>query len=713
MKKRYGFSLKTFVLAGFNIAFILLLSGNCQAQNIPYKLWDKTFGGCGTDDFTSMKPTADGGYIFAGYSVSNITGDKSEDMRGFSDYWIVKTDANGNKLWDKTIGGNKEDDLKAIEQTPDGGYVLAGWSYSEISAEKSQNAKTFDYADYWVMKLDVNGNKIWDKVIGGNLNDYLNTMIVTSDGGILLVGWSGSNVGFDKSQSTQASMDAWVVKLDANGNKLWDKTFGGFGIDNLNAVQETSDGGFILGGTVQLSGNIFSQGGYGGYDYWVLKLNSSGNEVWSKVFGGSKDDKLTSVCQASDGGYIVGGYSSSEKNNNKSQDPIGGEDYWVLKLNSNGNKEWDKVFGGTGNDLLNSVQQTFEGGFILGGNSASLIGFDKSEAPRGGSDFWILKIDVSGNKIWDKTIGGNMNDELYSVQQTSDGNFILGGSSQGGIGYEKSQPGQGFGDYWVVRLASPDTPITTKFTYQCNGTTSGIQANIIGIPPAKAGNLSWAITYLENGISKTVTSTAASVELKKNALPGSTYTLKKIESGTFVKNLSETVTVPGLPAAPEALASNKCGKGPVSLTAKGAEAGGKYIWYTVPSGGEPVSSNPSGNFVTQLAATTTYYVAASNSWGCEGPRTPVTAILKNCSAPVFPNLITPNNDGTGDTFIPQKLLAGKWAISIFDNSGTKNFESDDYQNNWPVNKVSNGVYFFILSNSETNEQYTGKLVVMQ
>jgi len=362
-----------------------------NAQNTPpAKQWDKTFGGGGHEFLFSLKQTTDGGYIFGGWSQSNMGADKSENGRGGYDYWVVKIDGNGLKQWDKTFGGSGDDELYSLEQTSDGGYILGGWSSSDMGADKSENGR--GDLDYWVVKIDGNGVKQWDKTFGGGGYDELYSLEQTSDGGYILGGWSSSDMGADKSENSRGYWDYWVVKIDGNGVKQWDKTFGGNNYDALESLQQTTDGGYILGG--RSSSNIGadkSENCRGFEDYWVVKIDGNGVKQWDKTFGGSQPDGLYSLQQTSDGGYILGGWSSSDMGVDKSENGRGGYDYWVVKIDGNGIKQWDKTFGGSNYDALRSLEQTTDGGYILGGSSNSNMGADKSENGRGSEDYWVVK----------------------------------------------------------------------------------------------------------------------------------------------------------------------------------------------------------------------------------------------------------------------------------------------------------------------------------
>jgi len=434
------------------------------------KVWDKRFGGTGEDKLFSILQTSDGGCVIGGYSFSGIGGDKTQLAWGSSDYWIVKIDSMGNKEWDKDFGGFYYDILTSINQTTDHGFIIGGHSSSSISGDKTQGCWGGD--DYWIVKTDSLGNKQWDKDFGGDLGDWLSSIQQTADGGYILAGTSESGIAGDKTQATNGGYDYWIVKTDSLGNKEWDKDFGGNGIDVLNSVQQTGDGGYILGGH-SMSGinGDKTEVNWGASDYWIVKIDSLGNKLWDKDFGGTEYEVLHSIQQTSDSGFILGGISTSDISGNKSQPTWGGLDYWIVKTDSLGNKLWDKNIGGAGDeDEFGNLTLTSDGGFLIAGTSYSAISGNKSEANLGSEQSWMIKTNSLGNKVWDKTIFTVGHDESgYAIETSDPGCYFIANNTIAGIGGYKTQDTCGANDYWIVKFCETVQAGFTSSPYLCPG----------------------------------------------------------------------------------------------------------------------------------------------------------------------------------------------------------------------------------------------------
>ena len=282
--------------------------------------------------------------------------------------------------------------------------------------------------------MNEKGDPEWQKTIGGTGIDLLQSLALTNDGGFIIGGTSTSKKGADKLEDCKGVSDYWIVKLNAAGGEEWQKTIGGSSQDKLQCIVQTKDDGFIIGGSSssQKSGDK-SQNGYGNLDYWLVKLDRNGKIEWQKVYGGTYVDELRSIVATQDGGYFVGGYSNSPISGNKSEDNIGVGDYWVLKLDSKGELQWQRTIGGDQDDQLYAVRQTYDRGFIVGGNSNSNSSYEKQKGNDDGTDFWVLKLNEKGETLWQETYNIAKADILSSIVENEDHSFLLAGYAQGEV----------------------------------------------------------------------------------------------------------------------------------------------------------------------------------------------------------------------------------------------------------------------------------------
>ena len=488
VKQQSNFYKKNLIKKIFTLtALILFISLNCLAQ-APVIEWQKCFGGSGSDEAYSIQQTSDGGYIVVGMTFSN-DGDVSGlhvGIYSYSDIWIVKLDATGNIQWQKCLGGSRRDYANSIQQTSDGGYIIAGVSYSDDGDVSGNHGES----DCWIVKLDASGNIQWQRCLGGSDEDDALSIQQTSDGGYIVAGDTRSNDGNVSGLHIDIYNfhDAWIVKLDATGNIQWQRCLGGTKMDGFTSIQQTSDGGYIVaGGTYSNDGDVigFHEGDPYTNDAWIVKLDATGNIQWQRCLGGSYYDVAYSIQQTSDGGYIVAGVTGSNDGDVIGHHEEGGSyqnhDFWIVKLDVTGNIQWQKCLGGANSEDPNGIQQTSDGGYIVAGftesNDGDVIGFHEGDPFT--TDLWVVKLDASGDIQWQKCLGGSDLDYAYSIQQTSDGGYIVAGGTYSNdgdvIGFHEGGPY--ISDFWVVKLsnciAAPTVPSAiTGISSICSGATN-------------------------------------------------------------------------------------------------------------------------------------------------------------------------------------------------------------------------------------------------
>lgn len=428
----------------------IIFSGHAQDPAI---IWQNTIGGNAGDFSSAFEPTADGGYILGGYSTSNISGDKTENSNGGTDIWIVKLNSVGAIMWQNTIGGSGEDLLLSIKQTTDGGYILGAGSDSNISGDKTENSR--GGLDYWIIKLNANGTIIWQKTYGGAQPEFDAYVVQTADGGYFVGGYSDSNISGDKTDPTNGQRDYWALKLDSTGAIVWQNSIGGSLVDRPQAAFQTNDGGFIIGGFSNSSASgDKSENNNGIRDYWIVKLNSSGAVQWENTIGGADDDVLRDMIQTADGGYLVGGYSKSNISGDKTENSQGDYDHWIIKLDGNGTIVWQNTIGGSGIDYPRDIKQLADGNYMIASWSNSNVSGDKTENSNGGYDYWLVKLNGAGAILSQNSIGGAADESGTYIIENSDGSFTMFCSSDSNISGDKASNSEGLDDYWVFKTTS-------------------------------------------------------------------------------------------------------------------------------------------------------------------------------------------------------------------------------------------------------------------
>jgi hypothetical protein len=385
------------------IPLVLFLTLTIWNHSSAQNAFERTYGGESYDSGQSVQQISDGGYIVAGTTYSFGAGN--------ADVYLIKTNAFGDTLWTKTYGGSLSDLATSVEQTSDGGYIVAGFTESLAAGD----------LDIYLIKTNDLGDTLWTKTYGDSLSDLGNSVQQTTDGGYIVAGYS---------YLVPRDEDVFLVKTDANGDTLWTKTFGDTSAMNSgNSVQQTTDGGYIIVGSSLIinDGNI---------DIYLIRTDALGEPLWTKTFDASFTDVAYSVQETSDGGYIIADGTAAF-------DPNG--DMYLIRTTASGDTLWTRTFGGDGYDEALSAQQLSDGGFAV-------VGF-KDVLDVGSGDVSLIRTDASGDTLWTRTYGGDSSDEGKSVQETSDGEFII-------AGYTYSF-GSGFADVYLIHTdtRSP-TPVT-------------------------------------------------------------------------------------------------------------------------------------------------------------------------------------------------------------------------------------------------------------
>ncbi|MFI5173151.1 MAG: putative metal-binding motif-containing protein, partial [Chitinophagales bacterium] len=349
--------------------------------------------------------------------------------------------------WQNTIGSTSHDYLRDGMQTADGGFIFAGTKYG----------------NYWIVKTDATGETEWDKTIIGNFTDELTSIQQTIDGGYIVGGYSTSGIDDDKTEANYGFQDYWILKLNATGDIEWQNSIGGSQGDFLYSVRQTTDGGYIVGGSSE-SGITGDKTEISiGNDIWLVKLNSTGTIVWQNTITGNADDYLGALESTPDGGCVLVSTSNSNATYDKTEAAYG-DNLWVLKIDATGNIQWQNTLNAGGDGHGGAIKLTSDGGYIVGGYADEGTTVDKTEYGEGGYDYWIVKLNSLGVRIWDNTIGGSGDDWLYDINQTSDGGYFVGGFSNSEISGDKSEPRIPaldifviYYDYWSLKLDGTGT----------------------------------------------------------------------------------------------------------------------------------------------------------------------------------------------------------------------------------------------------------------
>jgi hypothetical protein len=392
------------------------LQAQVSIEQKPYNvqlLSQKTFGGNDDDYITDIVPTSDGGLFMTGITHSNNNGDVRTN-HGDDDAWMIRLNSNRDTVWTRVMGGTWYDGADKAIATADGGFIVAGTTQSNKTGDVGANNGS---SDWWIIKLKSNGDTAWTKLFGGAYDDFVGSIAATADGGFVVVGQYNTS-------STSVYADVMAVKFNSNGNIVWQKKYGGADTDYATAVSIASDGSILIA-ALTASDNTGDVGANHGYwDYWIIKLNANGDKVWAKVFGGSLFDAPQAITSTADGGAVITGSTHSNQSGNVGTNH-GNSDLWVIKVNTNGDIVWNSLLGGTEYEAGSAVVETADKGYLIAGYSDSKDG--DVGVTQGGDDLWVLKINSNGRILWSKTFGGTANDNESDVLLNADGSFYVSG----------------------------------------------------------------------------------------------------------------------------------------------------------------------------------------------------------------------------------------------------------------------------------------------
>ncbi len=456
---------------------------------------DKTFGGNLLEDEVLITYIDTNKILLTCSSISDIYWDKTDPLcvANATDLWVIMMDTNFQIHWQKSVGGIGPEENYNVLVLPNSPYIFLGsGSGSDSSCEKTENRRGPAQGDYWICKMDTSGTILWDKTFGGVVSEADVNIVQLTGGDYVVAGKSNSIVGWDKTVANFGTFNIWIVKFDSLGNKLWDKVYGGSAGEALPTLMSEADGGFVMSAVTQspVSGTI-TQPGIGGQDYYLTKIDSGGNVVWDKRYGGISGDVCYASIKTNDGGFLLGGNTGSPVSGDITEPSRGSGDIWLIKTDSLGNKQWEKRYGGNKNDRIDELAKAPGGGYWFSGITYSDSSYEVSENVYGGpQDYWIVKIDSVGNKLWDKQFGGDGGEYKTSFIVMPDSSIFLAGTSFDGQSAVKIDTSKGDGDIWIVHFKYSDVgtglqennnnsngvkvwpnPATNQINIKCSNTT--------------------------------------------------------------------------------------------------------------------------------------------------------------------------------------------------------------------------------------------------
>lgn len=412
---------------------LLFACESCLSQ-IPNILWSRNYGGYAVDGFGSFILTRDSCFLIVGAtSTDTISG-----FSGQSDGWVVKTDLDGKVLWQRCYGGDSIDRLVACIQLHDGNYVLAGTTMGDIT-------NYHGHIDAWLVKIDSTGNVIWSYAYGGTAYEELSSIVESDNGSIVILGTANSEDG-DVSPNGY-NMDFWLVKINSNGQILWDKSYGQDGSEFGNSIYKTKDGNYMLCGGASGGMNPVC-GQNGNPSFWLVCVDSLGSLLWQRCYGGSRYEEPFKVIESLDGGFVLVGQTISVNGDISDTTEMSFQG-WIVKTDTLGNLEWEKTLGSNGIEKFNSVIATTDTTYLLLGytNSNDISGFN------GNTDYYLAKLDNNGKVLWEYCFGGTLDEFPHTILQIEPNCYVISGGTESSNGDITTS--YGYVDGWLLKFKEP------------------------------------------------------------------------------------------------------------------------------------------------------------------------------------------------------------------------------------------------------------------
>jgi gliding motility-associated-like protein len=594
---------------------IALLSPSPASAQLPPLHWTHKYGGSSVDVPFVIKATSDGGTIVAGYTTSK-DGDVTNDAsREYWDLWIVKLDPCGNIQWKKTLGGKGYESARDVIETANGFLVLGETN----STDGDVIAGYGGTKDIWLLQLDFNGNLTWQKRLGGTGLDIGNQIVALSDGNFLIAATTSSNDGdAPGNHGVGGYTDGLLIKIDPQGSVLWSKCYGGSKNEELLDIEIINDKIFIAGYANSTDGDIPSN--QKNYDVWILSVDQAGKIFTSKIYGGSQNDVAYSMTRGANGSLTLAGYTTS--NDGDVTGAKGDQDYWILNVNSNsGTVNWQNTLGGTDAEYANYILTDTDGGYIAGGVTYSVDG--DVTGSRGQGDFWVVKLAVDGSVIWKQIYGGSENDYLRAICfRPATREYYLAGDSESFDG--DFSDGQGETDFALLKLKITDTLVHD--TLVCNVASFSIAPFMIS---DACGYDSALVTYHPVPL----TNVFASINKIDTVFEGQTITLPTDTLGNITWDPHPTLSCSDCP--------------------------------------NPIAS----------PTETTRYTARVELNECSATDQFTVVVLKDALVHL-PNAFTPNGDGKNDYFGPAGKVPSEFEMQIFNRYGELIFKSNSINSRW-------------------------------